>query len=81
MRLSFPFQVTIGSYLHMSPGALSSMPAVRTFSLFAGLLSSLTSFCRSAALCPMLGLGHKRQEVRGQRSHQYYICGEKTVEK
>lgn len=49
----------------LSAGALSSMPAVRTFSLFAGLAILIDFLLQISCFVSLLGLDIKRQEVRG----------------
>lgn len=46
-----------------SAGALSSMPAVRTFSLFAGLAVFIDFLLQISCFVSLLGLDAKRQEV------------------
>lgn len=45
-------------------GALSNMPAVRTFSLFAGLAVFIDFLLQISCFVSLLGLDAKRQEVR-----------------
>lgn len=47
-----------------SAGALSKMPAVRTFSLFAGLAVFIDFLLQISCFVSLLGLDAKRQEVR-----------------
>jgi len=46
------------------PGALSNMPAVRTFSLFAGLAVFIDFLLQISCFVSLLGLDARRQEVR-----------------
>ena len=46
-----------------SAGALSNMPAVRTFSLFAGLAVFIDFLLQISCFVSLLGLDAKRQEV------------------
>lgn len=50
-------------------GALSSVPAVHTFSLFAGLAVFIDFLLQITCFVSLLGLDIKRQEVRSR------ICG------
>lgn len=45
-------------------GALSNMPAVRTFSLFAGLAVFIDFLLQISCFVSLLGLDARRQEVR-----------------
>ncbi len=47
-----------------SAGALSNMPAVRTFSLFAGLAVFIDFLLQISCFVSLLGLDARRQEVR-----------------
>lgn len=47
-----------------SVGALSNMPAVRTFSLFAGLAVFIDFLLQISCFVSLLGLDARRQEVR-----------------
>lgn len=47
-----------------SSGALSNMPAVRTFSLFAGLAVFIDFLLQISCFVSLLGLDASRQEVR-----------------
>lgn len=47
-----------------SVGALSNMPAVRTFSMFAGLAVFIDFLLQISCFVSLLGLDARRQEVR-----------------
>lgn len=55
---------SVGYLPFSSPGALSTMPAVRTFSLFAGLAVFIDFLLQISCFISLLGLDAKRQEVR-----------------
>uniref|UniRef100_A0A8C7I4G1 Niemann-Pick disease, type C1 n=1 Tax=Oncorhynchus kisutch TaxID=8019 RepID=A0A8C7I4G1_ONCKI len=63
------FSETVAFFL----GALSTMPAVRTFSLFAGLAVFIDFLLQISCFISLLGLDAKRQEVRRAGLDSYVL--------